>query len=233
MSKFSCISKLFDVELHYSIIEQWTVKTLGDNNFFKPTPLFKEYMILDLIEKNKNITQREISKTIGIAVSMVNDYLDDYEKKGLIKRKKHSSKTVEYFVTKNGKERIKVLNIGYLKASQNLYSSAKENIEQFLRQVEKNGFKNILLYGAGEVAEILLHTIQSSKTISINALAIIDDDSTKLSETIINLPIISLNQINQYNFDGILISSFKHHETIRNRLEFIGFPKSQIIKFFE
>ena len=68
--------------------------------FFKPTLLYKEYMILDMIEKNKNITQREMSKEIGVAVSMINDYLNIYEKDKLIKRKKHSTKTVEYFVTK-------------------------------------------------------------------------------------------------------------------------------------
>lgn len=53
-------------------------ESMGDNAFFKPTVLYKEYMILDMIEKNSHITQREMSKTIGIAVSMVNDYLDEY-----------------------------------------------------------------------------------------------------------------------------------------------------------
>lgn len=48
------------------------------NNFFKPTLLYKEFMILDLIEKDSNITQREISKAINIAVSMVNNYLNEY-----------------------------------------------------------------------------------------------------------------------------------------------------------
>src|SRR5690554_3616707 len=90
---------------------------MSDNSFFKPTLLYKEFMILDLIEKDANITQREISKTIGVAVSMVNQYLDSFEKKGLIKKKKHSTKTVEYFVTKRGIERKKVLNISYLNAS--------------------------------------------------------------------------------------------------------------------
>jgi DNA-binding Lrp family transcriptional regulator len=37
-------------------------------------------MILDLIEKDAKITQREISKKVGIAVSMVTSYLDDYKK---------------------------------------------------------------------------------------------------------------------------------------------------------
>ena len=73
------------------------------NNFFKPTLLYKEFMILDLIEKDSNITQREISKAINIAVSMVNNYLNEYEEEGLIIRKKYSSKTVKYIITIKGK----------------------------------------------------------------------------------------------------------------------------------
>jgi transcriptional regulator with XRE-family HTH domain len=53
---------------------------MNDNSFFKPTPLYKEFMILDLIEKNKDITQRQMSDHIGVAVSMINQYLDEYKK---------------------------------------------------------------------------------------------------------------------------------------------------------
>ena len=60
--------------------------------YFKPTPLYKEYMILDLVEKNTNITQRELSKNIGASVSMINAYLDEYEEKGFIIRKYISDK---------------------------------------------------------------------------------------------------------------------------------------------
>ncbi len=106
---------------------------MSDNSFFKPTLLYKEFMILDLIEKNSQITQREIAKHVGIAVSMTNFYLDEYEQKGLIKMKRHSTKTVEYFVTKKGKERRKVLNIWYLKSSHEVYLSAKDNIIKFFK----------------------------------------------------------------------------------------------------
>jgi DNA-binding MarR family transcriptional regulator len=111
LPKNACIYRINRVELNHSISEQWMV-LMQDNQFFKPTVLYKEYMILDLIEKNSNITQREMSTQIGIAVSMINEYLDQYEKDKLIRRKKHSTKTVEYFVTKKGSERRKLLNIG-------------------------------------------------------------------------------------------------------------------------
>ena len=49
-----------------------------DNAFFKPTMLYKEFMILNLIEKDSSITQRTMGKMIGIAVSMINNHLDTF-----------------------------------------------------------------------------------------------------------------------------------------------------------
>jgi len=190
-------------------------------------------MILDLIEKDRHITQREISKTIGVAVSMVNQYLDNYQKKGLIKKEKHSTKTVEYFVTKKGVERRKVLNISYLYASQILYNSAKENIEKFLEQIKDRGFKNIILYGAGEVAELLLYTIKSSKIVLINVLAVIDDDLNKIGQQIVGVNIISKNKIGDFLHDGILISSYTNRLQMINNLLMQDYNKLKIIQFFD
>ena len=206
---------------------------MSDNQFFKPTVLYKEYMILDMIEKNSNITQREMSKTIGIAVSMINDYLNIYEKDKLIKRKKHSTKTVEYFVTKKGSERRKLLNIWYLKSSHSVYLSAKDNITSFLNQIIAKGFKKILLYGAGEVAEIMLQVMNDDNTLPLEVLAIIDDNHTKRGEIIVNLPIIQKDEINKYEHDGILVSSYTHHEAIKQNLKDMNYPKEHILEFFE
>jgi DNA-binding MarR family transcriptional regulator len=91
---------------------------MSDNAFFKPTVLYKEFLILDLIEKNKDITQREMALSIGLSVSMVNSHLDIFEKEGFIKRKKYSTKTVDYFITTNGIARLRLLSLNYLHNSQ-------------------------------------------------------------------------------------------------------------------
>jgi DNA-binding MarR family transcriptional regulator len=205
---------------------------MSNNAFFKPTVLYKEFLILDLIEKDQNITQRQMAEALGVAVSMVNQYLDIYEKDKLIKRKKHSTKIVEYFITQKGSERKKVLNIAYLSSSQQIYNSAKENIESFLIQIENKGFKNILLYGAGEVCEILLNAIKSSKVASVKAQAIVDDNIYKIGNNIGSTIIISRESISQYQHDGILISSYTNNESIYNKLMHIGYSKDKIIQFF-
>jgi DNA-binding MarR family transcriptional regulator len=201
--------------------------------FFKPTLLYKEFLILDLIEKNANITQREISNTIGVVVSMINLYLDRYEKLGLIKRKKHSTKTVDYFVTKKGMERRKLLNIWYLKSSNEIYLSAKENIINFLSKIIEKGFRRILLYGAGEVAEIMLKVINDSNEIPLHVVAVIDDDRIKQNNIFFNKPVISMERIKSIEHDGILVSSFKNHDAINNKLDSVNYNKNKIINFFD
>jgi DNA-binding MarR family transcriptional regulator len=209
------------------------VRHLSENQFFKPTVLYKEYMILDMIEKNQNITQREMSKVIGISVSVVNDYLDTYEKNKLIIRKKHSTKTVEYFVTKKGGERRKVLNFGYLHSSQQLYNSAKENIEDFIFQIEKKGLKKLILYGAGEICEIIINTIKWNSGIKLMFEAIIDDDISKIGKTISGVKIINKIELSNYEYDAILISSYSNKDIIKDKILDIHIHKNKILSFFD
>lgn len=190
-------------------------------------------MILDLIEKNKDITQREIADEIGVAVSMVNYYLDSYEKNGLIKRKKHSTKTVEYLVTKKGSERKKVLNISYLNDSLKVFKSASEDIVEFLKQIIDKGFKKIFLYGAGEVAEILLQTLTVENDIPIEIIGVIDDDVDKQKSLLVSSLIMSIDSIDSHIHDGILISSYTNKEVIMNKLLKRNYNISKILNFFE
>lgn len=203
------------------------------NDFFKPTLLYKEFMILDLIEKNAHITQREMALSIGVAVSMINGYIENFEELALIKRKKYSSKDVDYIITKKGLERRKLLNIWYLKSSYNVYLSAKNNIIIFLNQIMKKGFKKIVLYGAGEVAEIMLQVMNDHKQLPLNVVAVIDDNKYRVGIILINKPVITLNELNQYNHDGIMISSYTHQEIIHDNLAKINYPKKRIINFFD
>ena len=134
-------------------------------------------------------------------------------KKGLIKRKRHSTKNVEYFVTKKGSERRKVLNISFLNNSLKIYKSAKENIAIFINQINDKGFKKILLYGAGEVSEILLQSILTDKDIPIEIVGVIDDDYKKQGQALLGTSIISLESIWNIKHDGILIASYTNKKS--------------------
>lgn len=206
---------------------------MNNNQFFKPTQLYKEFIILDQISKNANITQRMLSDYLDIALSMVNNYIDNYEKKGYLKREYLNSKNVEYKITKKGIERKNLLNLNFLRSSQLILDSAKTNIIQFITRLKEKSYERILFYGAGEVAEIMLHVIKKESPSLIDVVAIIDDDVNKQGYAIEGVKIIGLDKINQIDHDGILISSFGNRECIYDNLLAINYPKGNILEFFE
>jgi hypothetical protein len=79
----------------------------------------------------------------------------------------------------------------------------------------------------------MLQVMNDDNTIPLEVLAVIDDDLIRQNEVIVNILIISKENINQYTHDGILVSSYKHHEVIRRNLVDIKYPLEQILEFFE
>ena len=204
-----------------------------NNLFFKPTQLYKEFILLNLISKSPNITQRTLANHLNVSVSNVNNHIDEYEKKGYLKREYLSSKTVEYLITKKGIERKNLLNLNFLKSSQLILDSAKANIIEFINKLKEKNYKKILFYGAGEVAEIMLHVIRKENPQLIEVAGIIDDDVNKQAGSIEGINIISLDKINEIEHDGILISSYAHREIMYKRLLDLGYSKDNILEFFE
>ena len=204
---------------------------MENNTLFKPSPLYKELMILNIISKDNNVSQRDLASTCNMSLSMVNSYLEEAKNKGYISVSSNNKRVV-YSVTKKGKDRIKVLDISLLKSSLDIYNSAKVECLTFLKSIILKGYKNILFYGAGEVAEILLYVLNNSD-ININVLGIIDDDILKQNTKFVDIDVISINDINKYDIDGILVSSYTNTLKINKNLIDFGFDKTKIINFFE
>jgi len=205
---------------------------IKENGFFLPTPKYKELMILNYIEQNPDTTQKELGKEIGAAASMVNAYLDEYESHGYIRREYITSKTVNYHITPKGLKRKNFLNISYLEQLMDLHKLAREGVENYLQEISKKGFKKILLYGAGEVAEIILGVIKFGSSVDLDIIAVVDDDLEKRGKEILGYPIISAVDIKKYEHDGIFISSYTYEDIIKQQLIKKGYEKEKILTFF-
>lgn len=206
------------------------MENLNQNLFFKPTLTYIEYTILNEIVSDVNPTQRELSLKVGVSVSMINEYLNNYESLGYIKKIKHNTKKVDYIITSKGRERRNLLNILYLQSSQEIYLSAKEYILTFIDNAKKRGLHKFLLYGAGEAADAFLTVIQDSET-GIEVVAIIDDDPQKIGKELRKIKIIGLNEINNYAHECILIGSYKHYNKMRKKLKSINYPSEKLMEF--
>ncbi len=200
--------------------------------FFSPTSEFKEMLLLQHIENNHDTTQKEIAKVIDGATSMVNVYIDNLEERGYLKRDYQSAKIVYYRITPEGLKRKNFLLITYMRELIDLYKLAKDNVEVFIKKIEDRGFKNILLYGAGEVAETIIGVIRDKDNASIDIVGIIDDDIDKQNELFINYKVISSKEIKNYKHDAIVITSYTFEDNIMDNLVEMRYDRERIIRFF-
>lgn len=222
---------------NHSVIERLKKKVrkinpILETSFFTPTAKLKELTLLQHIEKNPDTTQKEMAQVIGAAPSMVNVYINEYEEKGYIIREYISQKVVKYRITTEGLKRKNYLVITYLHELLKLYRLARENVENFLDSLINKGYKNVLLYGAGEVAETILGIVKDRKDIGPCVVALIDDDSTRENEELLGYKIIPRDDIEKYDHDAIVITSYTFEDDIRKRLEEVNYPGDRVVRFF-
>ena len=200
--------------------------------FFSPTSELKELLLLQHIEKNPDTTQKEMAKIIDGATSMVNIYIDNLEKQDYLVRDYKSAKIVYYNITSEGVKRKNYLLINYMRELLDLYRLAKENVEKFLLEIEERGYSNLLIYGAGEVAETILGVIRDRNKNSLKVLAVIDDNDDIQGKELLGYKIISRADINHYEHDAVVITSYTYEDEIRGRLKELNYSENKIIRFF-
>ncbi len=200
--------------------------------FFSPTSELKELLLLEHIEKTPDTTHKKMAKVIDGAPSMVNVYIDNLEEKGQLIRDYKSAKTVYYNITPAGLKRKNYLLITYMRELIDLYKLAKSNVEIFLKNIEEKGYKDILLYGAGEVAETIIGVIRDKNSNPLNIIAIIDDDKEKQNKMFLNYKVISKSSIKDYSHDAIIVTSYTFEDDIMKSLDKLQYDKKRVIRFF-
>lgn len=200
--------------------------------FFNPTARYKEMLLFEHIEENPDTTQKEIAKVIGSATSMVNLYLDEFEEKGYLKRDYRSLKVVKYNISPEGVKRKNFLSMTYFHELLKLYNIAEENINKFFVRLENKGYREVIFYGAGEVAQIMLGVIKDRKSMPFKVVGVVDDDEELIGKKVFGYKIMARDEIESVDHDAVVITSYTYEDEIMKKLEDMGYPRFRVGKFF-
>lgn len=117
-----------------------------------------EYEILSHIEKNKDLSQRQIASRTGLSVGTVNLLLKKMVHKGLVKLERVNGRTLRYILTPRGMAEKTRLAYQYLKAAYKQIIKISRAVEQVIteHQVTYGPVKEIILCGSpGDVLSVL------------------------------------------------------------------------------
>ena len=110
--------------------------------------------LLSAIEQDSSVTQRSLSRELGIALGLANAYLKRCAKKGLIKVRQVPLNRYAYYLTPKGFSEKSRLTAEYLTISFNFFRDARAQCAALLDAAGRQGWRRIVLVGAGELAEI-------------------------------------------------------------------------------
>ena len=119
----------------------------------------REYIILKSIEDNGRISQRELSKNLGISLGSVNMLLGKMVEQGLIKAKKVPAKRAVYMITPKGMMEKANKTYRYIKKNYSYIHRTKEKIKESLRTVLQEEEQVILLLQQDEIGELVKRAV--------------------------------------------------------------------------
>lgn len=167
------------------------------------------------IDRNGDHSQRELSRRLNISLGLVNTFLKRLVNKGYFKVKTMPRNRVMYFLTPEGLAKRSRLTADYLRYSINFYKDIKHLLLNRYSDMEKRNVRNLLFFGAGEVAELAYLYLQCT---NLRLLGIIDEKEA--GKIFFGRQISSLERLRQDDWDMILMTRLEDTEAdIRHLLE--------------
>ena len=127
--------------------------------------------LINEIEKGESISQRIISKELGVALGLANALIKKFIKKGFLKLSQAPMKRYAYYITPKGLTEKSRLTAQYLKNSLEFFKTSRVEFEQEFLKIKELSYSNLILVGIGELAEI---AIMASHSINLQIDAILD-----------------------------------------------------------
>lgn len=112
--------------------------------------------LLDAVEDKRDLSQRHLARQLGVALGLANSYLKRCVRKGFIKIAEAPANRYLYYVTPQGFAEKSRLTAKYLSNSLAFYRKAGQSCLNTFEQCAANGWRQVLLCGVSDLAEIAL-----------------------------------------------------------------------------
>ena len=196
-------------------------------NFFKPSEELRDLRLLEELERNPIISQRELSHKFGIALGVTNACLKRMVRKGWIRIRGFDHRKIGYYVTPKGFLEKSRLTFHLVSGIVQHYSELKQVIGERLLEMQREGMKRVVFYGVSDEMEVAYITLQG---VNLKLVGIVEDDEKMIPQIIFGYEVEPVSRIQELKPDCILITSLSENEKKKETLKDIFGSNSIYIK---
>lgn len=196
-------------------------------NTYKPSYEIRDLRLLEELEKNPVISQRELSHKFNIALGVTNACLRRMARKGWIRIRNLNPRKIGYFLTPKGMIEKGRLTLNLITFRVQHYAELKKIIADRLLEMQHRGLKRLVFYGISDEMEVAYITLQG---VNLKLVGILEDDEKFKPQIIFGYEVEPVSRIQELKPDCILITSLTENGKKREKLEQIYGPSSVCIK---
>ena len=163
----------------------------------------RELEILERLESNGHLTQRDLSKEVGIALGLVNHLLKKMVTKGWIKIKNIDSKKIRYLITPEGAREKSSLLYKRVESTIHFYLEAKRVIKDKVVHLKNEGIEDVSIYGINHISEVLFIVL---KELGLELAHVVDD--SKEGEVWFGYTVVKMDEFVKSSTNVLILASF-------------------------
>ncbi|MFZ4854987.1 MAG: winged helix-turn-helix transcriptional regulator [Desulfuromonadaceae bacterium] len=190
----------------------------------KPLDSSRSLQLLSEISGDAPLSQRELSRRLGIAVGLVNSYLKNLVSKGFVRVKNFPSNRYAYLLTPQGiaeKSRLAYQHLSYFTS---LYTVVRQDYLDLFHRLEDSGIREVVFCGVDEVAEIAYLSLQET---GLRLESVMDNE--RQGEMFFGLRVAPLEEGIRVVGAAVVISSLKQRDEILQLLLKLGVSSGRIV----
>lgn len=184
---------------------------------------YKSLLLLDEISKGEDLSQRDLSKRLNIALGLVNSYIKNLISKGYITIKNIPSKRYTYYLTPKGFAEKSRLTYDLLYDYTRIFREARRDFRGLFNELVDDGIKKVVFAGADEVAEI---AYLSHQEVNIDLVGVVDDGRAK--ESFFKFNIRPFADIGKIGFDVVIVTTYLRRNSVYRKLLGTGVDPEKI-----
>jgi len=169
----------------------------------------RDFQLLEEIEQNPKVSQRELSNKFGIALGVTNACIKRMARRGLIRLKGFPPRRIAYYLTPKGFAEKSKLTLHFLSYNIQRYAEMKKLISKKLLEMQADGVKRVLFYGVGDEMEVAYITLQG---VNLSLVGIADGDENNWGKIVFGQRVAGLKELRSLNADAVLITSTKDRD---------------------
>jgi DNA-binding MarR family transcriptional regulator len=191
---------------------------MANLEFFKPPQEIRELNLLQELEKNPVISQRELSSRFGIALGVTNACIKRMVRRGWIRITGLNQRRIEYYLTPKGFAEKAKLTVHLISWTVQHYATLKDLIGKKLWEMQNEGVERVVFYGLCDEMEIAYISLQG---VNVKLVGIVEDDEKCKSQIIFGFELEPVSRVQDLEPDCILITTLAENGLKRQRLKSI------------